>query len=238
MMVIYLDVIIFLDCLVNYLFLIFIGKIFDDKIKFFKLFLISLLSSSLIVLCLFCKDTLSIVKILGGVITSVFAFTSPIKNRKIIEISLFYALNFALVGFFTTFKVIEWYLFSIGLIFVFVIFILENFKKYYINILGNEYNVIINISKKEHTLKAFLDTGNMALYQGLPIVFINEKYRNDKIEDDIFFPLKTIAGEEILKGYNEKKLIVKIKHKRIVKNVIISYCKMDYDCILGMNLFI
>ena len=54
------------------------------------------------------------------------------------------------------------------------------------------YEVLIKINQKTQSLKGFLDTGNQALYEGLPVIFLKTKLN----EYDAYSSVNEINGEK------------------------------------------
>lgn len=161
------------------------------------------------------------------------------NREKLIKIMSYYFTNLAFIGLLKTFTINNFYLLLVALIIFIFIFIIQNNKKYYIFLTTCKYNVIVK--NKGHTLKldGFLDTGNMASYKGIPICFINEKYKdilasNNKINKVL---VKTMNGVSIEDCIIPEYFVIEVNKIKRVKKVMICFTYLEEDCLLN-NLII
>lgn len=147
--------------------------------------------------------------------------------------SLFCFLYFLLGGFNL---VLQLYLNNLLLsVFIICIIILLFFEFFFIpsrkqiKIKEFYYNAEIN----GLSVKAFLDSGNMSydLIYNLPIVFINTKYR---------FQCKSVGHMKIKTlnniGYIEIFETNNFKIENKLKDCVIAFMDMEFDCIIGLDL--
>lgn len=237
--IVYMDIILLFDLLINFLFLRFIEKVYSEKVNNFKLLLISFIGSLLIIPVFFSAFYMKIMKVIGGIILIILLCKTNEKSKIIIKISLFYALNFGLVGILTTFKITKWYYLLCGIIVILILFALENYRKYHIFIRDNEYNVIIENKEKIINIKGLLDTGNLSSYLGYPIVYLNKKY-NFIIEDQkkVVLEIESVGGVKSVYGYIYKNFLFKIKDKKYYRDVILVLSDISVDCLLNPMLML
>lgn len=237
--ILYLDLIILLDSIFNFIFIYLIERIYNEKTNYFLISGVSLLGGLMIILAIYSQLFLNIFKIIGGLILIILSTIKNEKSKIIIKISLFYTLNFSLVGLLSAFKVNNWYSLVGGLIVILVLIIFENYRKYHIFIKRSEYNVIIKSDKNIINLKGFLDTGNMSTYLGYPIVYINKKHNiSTKYLKKYFISLETINGVDYHEGFLYKDLILIINNKKHYRDVIIVFTDIEVDCLLNPMLLL
>ena len=237
--VIYLDIIVLLDILINFIFLIFIERIYNEKKSLIKIIVASITGGLLIIPVFYYKYYLKIFKILGGlIIVLLLSFTNE-KSKVIIKISLFYTINFSFVGLLTTFKITKWYILIASIVVILIIVFLENYRKYHIFIRDCEYNVIIYSNNKLYKIKGLLDTGNISSFLGYPIIYINEKY-NLKFDslDKVNINIETVNGINCTKGYIYKNFLFEVNNKKYFRDVIIVLSNISVDCLLNPMLML
>ena len=242
-MVIYLDLLVVYDVLINIAMLIIIYISFNDKLKMLRIILSSVLSGIMLVLSIYSHVLLDIFKLIGGLLISLVAFNGFFKTRKMInlekllKIGSFYTFNFSFVGLLHIFNIRNWY--YLILIFSILIFLilLISLKKYVIFMKTSEYSVIVKIENNYYNLKGFLDTGNKSTYKGMPIVYLKEKYCND-VTDTELVSVKTISGVGYLKGMMPEVFVIENNKMKKAKKVFVCFSCIEEDCILNPLLFI
>lgn len=243
-MVVYLDLIIIFDFIINFIFLCFIEKICSSNINLFRIIVASLTSVLLCIISIFDINFFYVLRIIGGLIISFIGFTSFSKYNKAIKMCLFYVMNFSFVGVLNSFNVKNIYLLIISLIVILVMVLTENLKKYDIFIKRNKYNISVFLDNKEYKLESYLDTGNFSNYNGTPIIFVNKKYKvimNINTKKMIGISVKTVNDNTIEYGIKpDKVLINQGKNKIIIKDVYILFTNVniEYDCLLSPLLFL
>lgn len=237
-MIVYLDLMIMCNFIIEFLFLYILEKLYEDEIKYLRIFIGALIGSFSLVL-LFCNYILyTIFKIIGGILIGLIAFNSISKSKQIIKISSFYALNFAFVGFLKSFNVNDWLLLFVGIIVILGLFILESNKKYFIFLKRCTYNVIIDTGGKSLKLKAFLDTGNECFCDDIPVVFIDRKYKDNSLKPVNHLLLNTAAGSNLSMCYKAEKFYIVIGKKKLKKNVYIVFSDINRECLLNPNILL
>lgn len=216
-----------------------IEKIFDDQINLLKLFIASFIGGSLIILYFFNYYVLIAFKIIGGVLLSVIGLKIITFSKIVMKTSLFYLLNFCLVGVVSSFNVDEWYFLCLSIIFVIFVIILENYKKYHIYINRCQYNISVKFKNYSFKTKGFLDSGNFSTTKdGTPIVFVDKKYYRNLDNYEIIY-LNTVGGVTAVKAYKPEKFIVNDGKNTMEKDVKVVFSKLtNVECLLNSMIFI
>lgn len=234
-MVLYLDIILFMNFVVNYCFLELIYILFNEKIKTFRLILSSITSILLLFFFFTNYQIFNIVKIIGGMLIVLIGIKFVNCLKYIVMVSMYYILEFAFIGILQVFNVKG----MMGLIFLLIVCLLLLICSKKKNIFKtNTYKVIIEIDNRNIELKAFLDTGNVAMCNSLPIIFIDDRYfiSNLKIEKEVI--IKTINNEEIVKCYKPKKVYIYEGNKKIEKDCLIAFARLENtECLLNNLMF-
>ncbi|MCK9536195.1 MAG: sigma-E processing peptidase SpoIIGA [Bacilli bacterium] len=237
-MTIYLDLLFLFNFIINSLFIYVLEIIYHERISWLRIFrggaigglLILAFLGDYIVYCLF--------KIFGGIIITGAAIKKRNILRMIVKSASFYIINFASVGLVSSFRINKWYFFILAsLILIFLLFI-ENNKKTDIFINSLKYNISVTFNKKQIKIDGYLDTGNFSVCDGLPIIFMAEKYRPS---DSYYksFPLSTINGSVISKTYKPTSFFIEINKTRIKRDVLVAFTDLrGFDCLLNADLFI
>lgn len=237
--IIYLDLIILYDFFINFIFLFFIEKIYNEKIKIFHLLLVSFIGSILIIFAFYNAIYLKVMKIILGLLLIIFLCFSNEKSKIIIKISLFYTLNFGFVGLLTAFKITKWYYLFCGIIVIFILLFFENYRKYHIFIKSNEYNVIMKNKRYTVNIKGLLDTGNMSSYLGYPVVYLNKKFYF-LIEDKnkVVLSIETVSGIKHIDGVIYKNFLFEVNKKKYYRDVVLVLSDINVDCLLNPMLLL
>lgn len=173
-MIVYLDLVLIATFITDYTILKTISMVWKEKIIIYRFIIALMFSLMNVLLFIFPFKHLMIIRYFVGILIVLIAY--PIKSIKdiIIKIIIYYLLNIAFIGTIVIFKVNNFMMLFISLLFVVISWIIENYKGVVINENKNAYKIKIN----SVILKAYLDTGNTVYYQGIPVIFINDKYRN------------------------------------------------------------
>lgn len=237
--IIYLDLIVLANTMINFIFLFFIQKIFSKKVNYINLFFTSLVGGLMIIPAFYSYLYLKIMKIIGGLLIGLILSNTFEKTQKVIKISLFYTLNFSFIGILMSFKISEWYILICAIIVILIIICLENYRKYHIFLKGCEYNVIIKSDNNVINIKGFLDTGNSSSYQGIPLVFINHKYKIDTNKlKKYLINIETVNGVKIIEGFLYKDLVIEANHRKCYKDAIVVFSDISVDCLLNPMLLL
>lgn len=241
--IIYLDLIVLSNMAINFIFLLFIQKVYQEKRNLFMIFLSSFLGGLLIIYAFYNYIYLKIMKLIGGVILVLLVTRNDHFSKKVIKISLFYTLNLSFIGVITSFRISEWYLLLCAIIVILILITFENYRKYHIFIRTCEYNVIIKSINNNVKIKGFMDTGNTSVYLGYPIIYISKelyyKYNLELISKKKYLiNIESVNGISEVCGYLYHDLVIIINNKRYYKDVIIVLSDISIDCILNPQIML
>lgn len=249
-MKIYLDVVFFLNFFFDFILLFATKYILKEKVKFYRLFLGSLLGA-MSILFLFLKVNsfqLFILKIMisMGMILTTFGVKNFYKNYL-----YFYIISIFLGGFVYFLNISFSYknkgviFFSNGLsINILLVLILSPIiiylylkeMKSYKNAISNVFLVDIVINQKKYKLRGYLDTGNTLEdpYQKRSVILMDLERIKLNSKKIIYVPYKTISDTGVIKCYQAD--LVRINQKEF-KNILIGDVKNKFhlensDCIL------
>lgn len=109
------------------------------------------------------------------------------------------------------------------------------------NTYNNYYNISFYYNDKLIEYTGFLDTGNRLLYKNRPVILINKNDFKEKIKDEkiIMIPYKTIEKNNILRGFKIEELM--LNKKEIKKDIYIGLIDEEINidgvsCILHYKL--
>lgn len=234
-MIVYIDIIMLFDFIINLVIMYAIEKCFTSKVCKIKILIPSVISSLFIPLSFFNYVFFKIFKLFGGIIIYFLSFEKSSIREKTIKISMFYLINLAFIGLLKTFDINQWYLLFISIIVLIIIIFIQNNKNYYIFLRTCKYNVIVKNGNNECYIEGFLDTGNRLTYKGIPIVIIDTKYK-DKLGNfpkTISFTCGTVNNITYETGYKPTYFIIEVNKVRRVKKVIILFKNIDEECLLN-----
>jgi len=249
-MKIYLDVIFFINFFFDFILLFATKYILKEQVKFFRLFLGSLLGTFSI-LFLFLKITSFQLFILKIMISMLMILVTFGKKNFYKNYLYFYIISIFLGGFVYLLNVSFSYqnkgilFFSNGLSINFLLililspivvyFYLKEMKSYKNNI-SNIFLVDIVIGKKKYQLRGYLDTGNTLEdpYQKRSVILLDLKKIKLNKEKFIYVPYQTINETGVIKCYQADSVVINQKE---FKNILIGDIKNKFhlensDCIL------
>lgn len=234
-MILYLDIILFMNFVVNYCFLELIYILFNEKIKVFRIILSSVVSILLLFFFFTNYQIYNVIKICGGMLLVFIGIKYVSILKYIVMVSLYYILEFSFIGLLQVFNIKGIF----GLVFLLLtcllLLICSKKKNIYKN---NTYKVIIEIDDLNIELNGFLDTGNVSTCNDLPIIFIDNKYYVKTMQVNKEVIIKTINDERIVKCYKPKKVFIMEKNKKIQKECLIAFSTLDNtECILNNLMF-
>lgn len=226
-MIVYLDLVIISTIIVNYAFIKTISLIFKEKMNIIRIIL-GLILSVLSLLLFILPSSIYNLRYFVGIIIGIVSFKYDNIQNFIIKIALFYLLNMAFIGTLVIFNIHNIILMLIALLYVLILFILENYKKYNSNIYHQVKinNILIN---------AILDTGNETYYQGVPIVFIKNKYFNNEFKLIGSLAINNVNSIDIINIYDGP-LIKTINNEKEMKVYYAFSDTIQYDLILHQEL--
>ncbi|MCI6014809.1 MAG: sigma-E processing peptidase SpoIIGA [Coprobacillus sp.] len=212
-----------------------IEKCYKQKVKKISIIIPSVISSLFIPLFFINYIFLKIFRVCGGLIMYLFMSKRNTIKEKIIKATTYYLLNFAFIGILKVFDIQKWFLLLFAILVLVLIFFIQNNKKYYIFNESCKYNVIVKNDKKIIELNGFLDTGNKAMYKGIPICFVNEKYKKSfgEFKKQILVNIDTISGSAILEGYIPSYFLIEIKGIKRAKKVILCFVNLEEECLVN-----
>lgn len=236
-MVIYLDILIFLNFIINYCFMKLIYLLFNEKTNKIRIILSSLVSISLLFAFFFNSIVYSVVKVFGGIILIIISFKYSNKKRFAIMISLYYLLQFSFIGVLNIFNIKGCSIFVFLLLICLLVLIYSKKSVIYNN--NKTYKILIRLNNEIINLDGYLDTGNMASFNGIPIVFLEEKYFHNSLKIVGCVKVKTINSEQYINCYKPDKFIVFDNKKKIEKEVLIAFSSFDnnINCLLNSLMF-
>lgn len=204
-MVVYLDLVILSALLADYAILKTISVVFKEKVIVWR-FIVALIFSTInLLLFLFPLKHFMVLRYLSGIVIVFIAYPFHSIQDKIIRIVVFYFLNIAFIGTIVIFKIRNIMMLGVALLYVIVCWIIENYKNVSINENQQTYSVKIGDKK----LKGYLDTGNTVYHQGIPVIFLNDKYYLYSIFKKIDeMKIQGIQGESKMDIYNGPLLFI------------------------------
>lgn len=231
---IYLDIVILVNFGINFLFSFLILTLFNEKASITRLMISSLCASVMVVTMIFDIIIYNFFKIFGAVFLTYIGLGT---HRFVLKTSIFYLLHFALTGVVASFSIKHIYL-LFGIIVVVVLIILENFRRRSINSLHLKYNISVTFNKKKFDLQGYLDTGNFVCYKNIPIIFIDKKFFQSNLGISEVVLVQTVEHLTKINIYIPDSFIIKIKNKKIKKDVYIAFTKLEVglDCLLNYHL--
>ena len=151
--------------------------------------------------------------------------------------ALYYILQYAFIGVLTIFNVKG----LACLVFLLLVCLLVLIYSRRSHILPQKtYKVIVEINNKKYNIDGFLDTGNIACYYDLPIIFLDYKYYDNTLKEVGVIEVNTISGTGIIKCFKPDHFYILENNKRIEKDVLVSFYefKDQTNCLLNYLLFI
>ncbi len=251
-MTIYIDLVIFINFLMDFYILSGVKFLLKLKTKIYKIILGSLIGSLSILILFFKLNTfeVNIIKIIISIFMVLISFGRNNFFNKffylyIISIILggsIYLINdslgYEVNGFLFINKGYSLNLIIILLISPLIIFLyIREFLKQK-KLLNTTYNVIIKLKNKKLNITGFLDTGNKLIdpYFHRPIILLNKKYIDLRGEKIIYIPFNSLNNNGLLKCIKCEYILIENKK---IDNVLLGISELDLkiDCILNERLF-
>lgn len=234
-MKVYLDIVLIVNFGLNFLFLMGINFFLNEEISFGRVAISSILACIMLVFFFFDYFWFQFVKVFGGFILVLVGLG---VNKIFVKTSLFYFLEFALTGIVESFKVEGGYL-IIAVLILILLFCIQSLKKEIIFKNGFKYNVSVTLNKRRLSLSGFLDTGNFATLDNIPIIFLDKRYYNHKLLPYKNLVIKTIQGNTVITCYRADRFLVNYNGKIVRKKVLVAFQELkEFDCLLNYNIFI
>ncbi|MFA9398073.1 MAG: sigma-E processing peptidase SpoIIGA [Clostridiaceae bacterium] len=251
-MVIYLDVILFENFIVDFFLILLTGQITKLEIKYKNIFLASIIGS-IYVLSIIYENLNFLTKMPFKIIIVLLMISIAFRNCELklkIKTSLVYVLlSMALAGlcfFFKCSSIDNIYYFenlkkfsfkglvlALMLVYVFIVKLVCFIKQ---RVCNNKliYDIEVITEKEELKFKAFLDTGNNLTepVTNLPVIIVDKKILNkfelDK-EDLVKIPFKDVSGEGFLTAFKPKYIRIITKDRIYKEKAFIAMNKCDMD---------
>lgn len=229
-MVIYIDLVIIVTLLINYIFIKAINIIFNSKTSVVRTIIATFMSVIALVFYLLPYPFLWNLRHLYGIVIGLVAFKDKNKSRLIVKIITFYVMNYLLIGTLAIFNIHS----IINLIIVSLIIVIVSFIEYFLKfkITKMSYSTNYNYSLENKTLKTLVDTGNKCYYQGLMVAFLDIKFLDQKFIMIGEMLTKSVLGEKLVDIYIGPPLIY--KNEELI--TYFAFMKIDnYDLIIGVG---
>ncbi|WP_123054141.1 sigma-E processing peptidase SpoIIGA [Clostridium sp. JN-1] len=264
-MIIYLDVLILENLIVNFFLLYVTARTLKIEIKFVYIFISALIGAMYTIVLVYpslVKLSSILFKLLVALAMVFIAFRSKkIKlNLKILSIFILYSMILAGICMFLEYNTPDYgnYFFianfsykklmiSLMLAYIFADRILIYVKdKKDLNKFIYSVDIVLNNSKK--TIKAFLDTGNELREPAtnLPVIVVEKSIFKDidlKMYDKFYIPYRVVNGQEgMMKGIKPKYVVIYETNKYEKREAIIAFCDQklsefnEYNALLSRSL--
>lgn len=237
-MKIYIDLLILLNIVLDFIILISISIILKRNVKLRRIILGSLFGG-LTILMLFIKLTAftsTIFKLIIGLLMVIITF--GYKNLKYTLNNFYYLLvNSLILGgglyLIKDYGYYNYYILIINFVIIMIIYLkqMQKFKDNYVHYA----KVDIYFKDKSYKLNGYLDTGNKLYdqYKKRPIILVNKKI-NYSDEDIIYVPCRTINNSSLIKCFKPEKLVI---NRKEYVNYLVGISPNEFhidgvDCIL------
>lgn len=222
-MVIYWDLVIITNLVVDYAFIKTIAVIFKEELKWYRILIAIILGSGSIFLFLLPIKYLYNLRYVIGIFMGMIAYKSLNPVKRFVMIISFYIINLVFIGSLFIFKIKNIFFLLIMMLFVIILTILEK-------TLNNKLRIETCIVKiKNQKIKALIDTGNNCYYLNKAVVFLNNSFYNDEYKFIGKIEISTISNKNIINIYQGPKLNV---NNQFI-DVFYSFSEIEnYDIIL------
>lgn len=202
-MTLYIDLIIILNILVNYIFIKTIKIVYKEGFTILQIIISSLLLALSFTLFFVPIKYIYNLRYFVGIIIGICAFYKNNIKTLIIQICVFYILNISFIGSLVIFNVNSNILLIICSLLISVLWFIDSFKKD--RSIQTNYKIKIN----DKVYIGYLDTGNRSCCDNIPIVYLDIKELN---QDYLFYKtvkVFTINGYSNIDIYNGPLLYIK-----------------------------
>jgi len=248
---VYIDLLVIQDLLMNYIVLYATGIILNRITKFNKIFFASTIGNISLIF-LFCNINnyiVNIISLLFSIIMSLIAFSYKDIVYTIKNVIYMYLISIFLAG--SIYLINTSFLPQINnyIINVIVLLIISPIITYLYtlsitkikNNYSNYYQLDIYLKDKPKiTINAFLDTGNKLSdpYTNSPIILVSKKLILGNLSNSILVPYNTIDNHGLLKCYKPEKIFIhKVGYRKKVLIAPIDEIGIEgADCILNQKL--
>lgn len=171
-MIVYLDLIILLNLLINYIFIKVIKIVFKEKLSIKQLILSLLLSIISFSLFFIPIKYIYNIRYFVGIFIGLIAFYKKDFKMLIIEICIFYLLNISFIGSLIIFEVNNIFLLFVCVIFISLLWFIDSFKK------DINTNILYQVKINNKVYTGYLDTGNNTYCDNIPVIYLDMKEFN------------------------------------------------------------
>lgn len=228
-MIVYIDLIIISTVITDYAILKIIKEVWKEKIKIYRLILSLLVSIINIFLFIFPFKHLIILRYFSGILIPTICFKYKTLKDMIIKIVTYYILNIFYIGTIIVFNITSFMMLLLALLFVVVSYLIESYR--YITINENKY--IYKVVIEQDIYNAYLDTGNMMYYDGIPVVIICNKYFNSNIYKYIsYMKVSSVGNNSLIDIYSGPP--IKVDNNEYI--VYYTFNNINYDIILHKDI--
>lgn len=256
-MIVFLDVLIFINTVVDFFIMYITSKTLRVKAKFKYMLLSSVLGALYVIVLLFPELTVLSNLFFKLVVAEILVFITfrnknIMFNLKALSIFIMYSMLLAGICIFTQYNTGEYDIYNFSykwlIISIMIIYIVIDRLVVYIrdrkNLTTLIYNVDIILNSGSKRVKAFLDTGNELKEPAtnLPVIVVEKSvFCNVDIKDydKFFIPYKVVNGEcGKLVGFKPKAVKISIGENMEIRDVIIAFCEdklselSDYHALL------
>ena len=235
-MVIYVDLVLFLNIILDFILLMSVSVILTRNTKLKRLFLGSIVGGLSTIILFINLNSLSslILKIILGLLMVLVTFGYHSIKYTFNNLFYLYTLSFSVGGVMYLLMDKAYYnylVLIIGFILVLSLYIkmIKNHQVSY----NNYYKVKITIKNKDYDVILFLYTGNKLIYHNKPVIILDKKIKYD-MEDVIYVPYTSLNNTSLLKCLKIDKIMI---NNHVFKNYLVglSNKKINIDginCIL------
>jgi stage II sporulation protein GA (sporulation sigma-E factor processing peptidase) len=265
-MVIYLDLIILANLLLDYSLLVYTGVITNTPIKKKRMMAATIFAvSSLILFFIENMILFSVIRFIWSLLIIKIAYKSKTMKDYCLKLIIFYLLNYTLAGILISFnfdylnRVIFLDLMSLkswlllGLAFIIANVLTYTYK---VSMDQNHYEMKhcldykIILGEQEYTGCGLIDTGNVVTSQQLPVIFVSQTLFNETIDESYcqthqisytYVYLKTIIDKHMALAFKPDGFYLNVDgvyHKKAVYlSVVTSFIEQDhYNALLHANI--
>lgn len=222
-MVVYLDLVILSNILVDYGFLKTIALLYHEKIKWYRLLISLFFGTISLLLFLLPTKYLYNIRYIIGILMGLVAYSSKKPKKRFLMIISFYLVNISFIGSLVIFEIQNSVFIIIAFGYIILLHIFEKILK-----INYQNDYVVKIGNKEYY--SLLDTGNNCFYQNKPIVFIDGMHKSSvfRLIDNI--DIVGINNLEKVDVYDGPLLEI----NKVTVEVVYCFRKIDgYDIILN-----
>lgn len=222
-MVIYWDLVLIINVIVDYAFLKTIAIIFKEEIKWYRALIAILLGSCSLLLFFIPIKYLYNIRYVIGILMGMVAYKCLNPMKRFLMIISFYIINLIFVGSLIIFEVQNTFFLLLMMFLVIILTVMEKILNKKIK------NELYCVKIQNRKLKVLLDTGNNSYYLNKPIIFLDNRLLNNEYQIIGKIEIMTISGKQLIEVYQGPNIQINNQ----IKDVFYSFCKLDnYDAIL------